>query len=199
MPRCQRKLCYWRMGGHGWAKEPKTQVRVIDDFSISSVNGAFGFHNHLTLGGLDEVMALVTMLAINGGSGTIKDAYGEKGRVLCQLAVHPKEHWCSVIGTHSEEGHDGAGCVWEECMGLSVPRAGHCRSRQGCGVAVRAWLRGGWCRGSGGNWCLHVPLCLAEWPASHSAVEQARGGDIPRLNHGSLGAPGRKPEEGGLA
>eukprot|EP00971_Amphidinium_carterae_P300579 5972284-Amphidinium_carterae.1 len=55
---------------------------------MSSVNGAFGFHNRLTLGGIDEVIALaVTMLklASNGGSGTIKDADGEEVPYM----VHP--------------------------------------------------------------------------------------------------------------
>eukprot|EP00971_Amphidinium_carterae_P051577 1015344-Amphidinium_carterae.1 len=57
---------------------------------MSLVNGAFGLHNCLTLGGIDEVIALaVTMLklASNGGSGTI----------IARTSVT----WCSVVATHS--------------------------------------------------------------------------------------------------
>eukprot|EP00971_Amphidinium_carterae_P342345 6481624-Amphidinium_carterae.1 len=68
--------------------EQTNKTRVIDDYSASSVNSAFGHHNRLSLGGLDEIQATaatLVRLAKAGGCGTVKSIEGE----AVEFTVHP--------------------------------------------------------------------------------------------------------------
>eukprot|EP00971_Amphidinium_carterae_P003984 79294-Amphidinium_carterae.1 len=112
------------------------KTRLIDDYTESGVNGSYGCHNKVELGGVDEVLAIARCLALpfvaasnmwatadDGERFLLKPSAGwrrlhaSKGLRMVgktfdlksayrQLAVSPESNWCANLAVYSPEAKD---------------------------------------------------------------------------------------------